>query len=137
MKTQSFFFFFCIIPAVSQFFDCILIYLQILISNLLQGNLQQVKRRVNSHILGLCGLRVSDKCFYRGMEACLSCKFIFFQSDIQKVSPPPSAAPPLFTAFKLGLTIGDRYMTTQVLIGLKNLFYFDNFGSSDSIYKNF
>ena len=55
MKTQSFFFFFCIIPAVSQFFDCILIYLQILISNLLQGNLQQVKRRVNSHILGLRG----------------------------------------------------------------------------------
>ena len=55
----------------------ILIYLQILITNL-----QQVKRRVNSHILGLCGLRVSDKCFYRGMEACLSCKFILFQSDI-------------------------------------------------------
>ena len=60
----------------------ILIYLQILITNLLQGNLQKVKRRVNSHILGLCGLRVSDKCFYRGMEACLSCKFILFQSDI-------------------------------------------------------
>ena len=55
----------------------ILIYLQILITNL-----QQVKRRVNSHILGLCGLRVSDKCFYRGMEACLPCKFILFQSDI-------------------------------------------------------
>ena len=55
----------------------ILIYLQILITNL-----QQVKRRVNSHILGLCGLRVSDKFFYRGMEACLSCKFILFQSDI-------------------------------------------------------
>ena len=55
----------------------ILIYLQILITNL-----QQVKRRVNSHILGLCGLRVSDKCFYRGMEASLSCKFILFQSDI-------------------------------------------------------
>ena len=55
----------------------ILIYLQILITNL-----QQVKRRVNSHILGLCGLRVSDKCFYREMEACLSCKFILFQSDI-------------------------------------------------------
>ena len=55
----------------------ILIYLQILITNL-----QQVKRRVNSHLLGLCGLRVSDKCFYRGMEACLSCKFILFQSDI-------------------------------------------------------
>ena len=55
----------------------ILIYLQILITNL-----QQVKRRVNSHILELCGLRVSDKCFYRGMEACLSCKFILFQSDI-------------------------------------------------------
>ena len=60
----------------------ILIYLQILITNLLQGNLQQVKRRVNSHILGLCVLRISDKCFYRGMEACLSCKFILFQSDI-------------------------------------------------------
>ena len=61
----------------------ILIYPQILIfTNLLQGNLQQVKRRVNSHILGLCGLRVSDKFFYRGMEACLSCKFILFQSDI-------------------------------------------------------
>ena len=60
----------------------ILIYLKILITNLLQGNLQQVKRRVNSHILGLCGLRVSDKCLYRGMEACLSCKFILFQSDI-------------------------------------------------------
>ena len=60
----------------------ILIYLQILITNLLQGSLQQVKRRVNSHILGLRGLRVSDKCFYRGMESCLPCKFILFQSDI-------------------------------------------------------
>ena len=69
----------------------ILIYPQILITNLLQGNLQLVKRRVNSHILGLCGLSVSIEEWRHVSLVNLFCSSLIFRRfHLPPLLPHPS-----------------------------------------------